>query len=227
MPTAVFVDAGFFLKRFPIVYATKDRHDARLVADALHEMALDHLRQRGDVERRDLYRIFVYDCPPLLKKAQRPVSKSPIDFSLTPTAEFRRRFHAALKSKRKVALRLGRLQDRKDWKLRPQALVAQRKGERQFQDLTDDDYVYDVSQKGTDMKIGVDIASVAFKKQVDQIVLIAGDADFVPAAKLARREGIDFILDPTWNELPDDLNEHIDGLRSTCPRPIRQPTPPD
>ncbi len=69
------------------------------------------------------------------------------------------------------------------------------------------------------MRIGLDIASVAYKKQVDQIVLVAGDADFVPAAKLARREGIDFILDPMWNPIPSDLHEHIDGLRSTSPRP--------
>ena len=46
-------------------------------------------------------------------------------------------------------------------------------------------------QKGVDMRIGLDIASMAFKRQVDQIVLIAGDSDFVPAAKLARREGIE------------------------------------
>ncbi len=46
------------------------------------------------------------------------------------------------------------------------------------------------------MRIGLDIASLAYKKQIDQIILIAGDSDFVPAAKLARREGIDFILDP-------------------------------
>ena len=64
------------------------------------------------------------------------------------------------------------------------------------------------------MKIAVDIASIAFKKQVDQIVLIAGDSDFVPAAKLARREGIDFVLDPMRQNISDDLYEHIDGLRS-------------
>nr|WP_243735402.1 NYN domain-containing protein [Xanthomonas oryzae] len=46
------------------------------------------------------------------------------------------------------------------------------------------------------MRIGIDISSLALKHQVDQIVLFAGDADFVPAAKLARREGIDFVLDP-------------------------------
>ena len=51
------------------------------------------------------------------------------------------------------------------------------------------------------MKLGTDIAYITLKKQVDQIILIAGDSDFVPSAKLTRREG-------------DDLNEHIDGIRS-------------
>ncbi len=46
------------------------------------------------------------------------------------------------------------------------------------------------------MKIGLDIASLAYKKQVDQIVLISEIVIFVSAAKLARREGIDFVLDP-------------------------------
>jgi uncharacterized LabA/DUF88 family protein len=91
--------------------------------------------------------------------------------------------------------------------------------ERAFDSLVDADFDYEVRQKGTDMRIGLDIASVSYKKQVDQIILIAGDADFVPAAKLARREGIDFILDPMWSPLPADLHEHIDGLRSMCPRP--------
>lgn len=64
------------------------------------------------------------------------------------------------------------------------------------------------------MKIRVDIASLSYKKQVDQIVLIAGDSDFVPAAKLARREGIDFVLDPLGRKIKEDLFEHIDGLKS-------------
>jgi len=37
----------------------------------------------------------------------------------------------------------------------------------------------------------------------------------VPAAKLARREGIDFILDPLHSPIKPDLFEHIDGLY-TC-----------
>ena len=39
----------------------------------------------------------------------------------------------------------------------------------------------------------LDIASLAYKGQINQLVLISGDSDFVPAAKLARREEIDFV----------------------------------
>jgi len=67
------------------------------------------------------------------------------------------------------------------------------------------------------MKIGVDIASLSYKKQVDKIILISGDSDFVPAAKLARREGIDFVLDPMRSDIKPELYEHIDGLYSCFP----------
>lgn len=77
----------------------------------------------------------------------------------------------------------------------------------------------DLRQKGVDMRIGLDIASVALKRLASTIVLIAGDADFVPAAKLARREGIQFILDPLWQKVNEDLFEHIDGLQTVLARP--------
>jgi len=68
------------------------------------------------------------------------------------------------------------------------------------------------------MRIGLDIAAMAFKRQVDQVILISGDSDFVPAAKLARREGIDFILDPLGANIRPDLVEHIDGLQTVLNR---------
>ncbi len=87
-------------------------------------------------------------------------------------------------------------------------------GEITIDDLCEEDFNINFQQKGVDMKIGIDITSMAYKQQVDQIILIAGDSDFVPAAKLARREGIDFILDPMWNKIKPSLFEHIDGLNS-------------
>jgi uncharacterized LabA/DUF88 family protein len=87
-------------------------------------------------------------------------------------------------------------------------------GKIQITDLSKDDFQVTFQQKGVDMKIGLDIASLAYQKNVDQIILIAGDSDFVPAAKHARREGIDFVLDPMWATIKDSLFEHIDGLHS-------------
>ena len=79
-----------------------------------------------------------------------------------------------------------------------------------------------LKQKGVDMRIGLDIASLTLKRQVRTIVLVAGDSDFVPAAKLARREGVQFILDPMWQSVNADLFEHIDGLQSGLPKPKQE-----
>ena len=87
-------------------------------------------------------------------------------------------------------------------------------GSKSLDDLRQEDFKLNLTQKGVDMRIGVDISSMAFKAQVNQIILIAGDSDFVPAAKQARREGIDFILDPMGNSISPDLFEHIDGINS-------------
>ena len=73
--------------------------------------------------------------------------------------------------------------------------------------------------KGVDIRIGLDIATITLKKQADTIVLVSGDSDFVPAAKLARRDGVTFILDPLWQNVSPDLLEHIDRLRSGFNRP--------
>ena len=132
-------------------------------------------------------------------------------------------FFEELKRLRKVALRRGYINERSgQWTLREDRLKALLAGTITLADLTEADVKYDVRQKGVDMRIGLDISSIAFKKQIVQIILIAGDSDFVPAAKLARREGIDFILDPMWASIRADLQEHIDGLCTVFHKPIRR-----
>lgn len=114
-----------------------------------------------------------------------------------------------------MVLRLGELSDEyASHTITPSALKDICSGKKTISDLKEDDFFISFKQKGVDMKIGLDIASLAYKKQIDQIILIAGDSDFVPAAKLARREGIDFILDPMRALIKDHLFEHIDGLKS-------------
>ena len=162
----------------------------------------------------DLYRVFFYDCPPIEKKMHWPVSKMAIDFGRTDQAKFRRALHKELLKKRKVALRLGHLIDTTEWKLKPLVLQSLLRGERNFENLTDNDFAIDTIQKGVDMRLGLDVASLAYKHQVNQIVLIIGDSDFVPAAKMARREGLDVIIDPLGLHLHDELLEHTDGVRT-------------
>lgn len=214
MPTAILVDGGFFLRRYRYL---RGKNAPKAVASDLHWMCRKHLEQ--DKRQRKLYRIFFYDCPPLLKKVHNPITNKAIDFSRTSTARWRFAFHEELRKLRKMALRLGYLNERYGhWELHSEKLKELLAGKIAISALNEDDVKYDVRQKGVDMRIGLDIASVTFKKQADQIILVAGDSDFVPAAKLARREGIDFILDPMWAPIRDDLHEHIDGLRTVFPR---------
>jgi uncharacterized LabA/DUF88 family protein len=88
--------------------------------------------------------------------------------------------------------------------------------------ISEGDVILGLRQKGVDMRIGLDIASMTLKHQVDTIVLVTGDSDFVPAAKLARREGVEFLLDPLWQRVSDQLTEHVDGVVSVFPRPVRE-----
>lgn len=218
MKTAILIDGSFFLRRYNKLFHNGTPQPPEQVAKDLYTYAYKHL----DNPQEQLYRIFYYDCPPLSKKTHLPVSKQALDFSKTEDYLFRTQLLDCLKHQRKLALRLGELRDGKRWILRPDVSHKLIQGKRAVNTLTDEDFTYDVRQKGVDAKIGVDIASLAYKKQVTQIVLIAGDSDFVPAAKLARREGIDFILDPMWGPINDDLFEHIDGLKTKVRRPQTQ-----
>ncbi|MFD0704589.1 NYN domain-containing protein [Alloscardovia venturai] len=112
-------------------------------------------------------------------------------------------------------MRLGEISENSiHYSLKDRSLRKVLNGEKLVTKLDESDFMLNMQQKGVDMRIGLDIASLAFKRQVDAIVLIAGDSDFVPAAKLARREGIDFVLDPLGAHIKDNLSLHIDGLRT-------------
>ncbi len=228
MPTAILIDGAYFIKRFRSI-EPHNAFNSQRAAEFAFRSATAHLvevsgrggnnGQQSVKRKHDLYRIFFYDCPPLDKKLHNPITKKGVDFSRSQEAIFRLELHDRLRAKRKVALRLGHLAGDTPWTLKPHAIQDLLKGKKRLEDLVEHDVMPNVRQKGVDMRIGIDITSLAIKKQVDQIVLIAGDADFVPAAKLARREGVDFILDPMWQAIPPSLHEHIDGLRSTCARP--------
>lgn len=219
--TAILVDGAFFVKRYKKVFKDKLPLDPSVVASDLFAICQKHLESRHEhVQRSSLYRIFYYDCFPSDKRVHHPISGQAIHFLKSDQYQFQHALFNELSKKRKVALRLGRLaQHSAGWRIRQGPTKELLKKTITVDDLAENDVSYEIKQKGVDMRIGLDIASLAYKKLVDQIVLIAGDADFVPAAKLARREGIDVVLDPMWTSVGEDLFLHIDGLRSTCPNP--------
>lgn len=220
--SAILVDGAFFIKRYRALYPDWRDKTPNQVARDFYSGILRNLRKANQrVPKRELYRILFYDCTPLTKKVHNPISNAAIDYSKTREAEFRRGFHGELKKMRKVALRLGRVADGGHWTIKPKVTKQLLRQTVKVTDLEASDVIYDVRQKGVDMKIGLDIASLSYKQSVDQIILIAGDSDFVPAAKLARREGVDIVLDPMWNPLNQDLHEHIDGMVSCWPKPTR------
>jgi uncharacterized LabA/DUF88 family protein len=224
--TAILIDGAFCLKRLKACYPNENLNDAENVATLIHDMAWRHINNQNEKNKEHHYhlcRIFFYDCAPLSKGVHTPILKLSIDFSKTETSKFRKALHEALTKKRKIALRLGETASSSSWQLHETTLKALLKREKQWADLTDDDFRYDIKQKGVDMRIGLDISSMALKKQVHQMILISGDSDFVPAAKLSRREGVDFILDPMWTQnIPDKLSEHVDGIQSVCSKPIKK-----
>lgn len=215
---AILVDGGFFKKRAQTIYGHLSPEE---LADKMLKQCRDHVSHKGkDTSKNELYRIFYYDCPPLDKKVKHPLTGEMIDFSKKDSTIESLKFLNILREKRKVALRLGKLTGSgSDYVLPSYNVKKLCSGSLTIDNLKSGDLRLEVRQKGVDMRIGLDIASLAYKKQVDQIVLIAGDSDFVPAAKLARREGIDFILDPMWNQISPDLMEHIDGLFTYAAKP--------
>ena len=161
-----------------------------------------------------LYRCFFYDAWPYENKAHRPISKEPIDYSRSEVAKFRNKLLDLLRYEPNFALRMGEVIRPGDssWILKEDAQKRLLKGDIAVSDLRDNDFTANLRQKGVDMRIGLDIASLTLKKLVNIIVLVSGDSDFVPAARLARREGATVMLDPLRQTVASDLREHVDRI---------------
>lgn len=215
------------------------RHVQKLIGESQNEPNsrwLDHV-----------YRLFYYDAHPFEGAPHHPWMNKQIKYGETDQAKFRRALFDELRRKRKFALRLGTVIKEGYWSpynhhmknllkikhhveylsevlANPSLLDATKSQDAlaaldAWKNLADDDIAYPLRQKGVDMRIGLDISTMTLKRQVDTIVLVTGDSDFVPAAKMARREGVEFILDPMWQVINGDLNEHVDGISSGFDRP--------
>ncbi len=225
---AILIDGGYFLKRLQSVRPDIDASDPKAVAKSIDRLVTGHLEQLNKIYKVEnifqlLYRTFYYDAQPYDQKAHTPIDKRPFDYAKSSQALFRKELFDTLIGRPNLAVRLGevRKDGNRSWILKTEPQKELLNGKLAVGHLSDADFTPALRQKGVDMRIGLDIASITLKRQANVIILVSGDSDFVPAAKLARREGVRFILDPLWKNVPRDLFEHIDGLRSGFNKPRR------
>lgn len=222
--TAILVDGNYYIHRSKTLWKTKNPSDR---ASELHSYCIGHITQHRDKKLeygdRSLYRIFYYDCPPINEgRVMQPWDGHNRTFSRkNPSNVWSSEFQGELGKMRKVAMRMGVvMMNRPYFDLKQESLKALLDKKITVDDLTESDFTLrGLKQSGVDMRIGLDVASLANGHIVDQIILIAGDSDFVPVAKAARRAGVDFLIDPMGKKLPDELVLQVDGVEDlTIPK---------
>lgn len=153
-----------------------------------------------------LFRVFYYDAPPLEGSASNPIDRSLLNFSGTVQARQNRALLDALEMLPDFAVRRGAI-IQTGWKLGTAALRNLSNNPRP---INAHDIVPDMEQKGVDLRIGLDIATLSLRRIVDTVVLVTGDSDLVPAMKFARREGLRVCLQPLGHHVRRELKAHAD-----------------
>lgn len=193
-----------------------------MTPEELAKRLKDYVFESVKRNRDYLYRVYVYDCEPLNKNVPMPpIEKTDKSLNLgkTDTFKFRTSLLDCLRQQPYFAVRLGEIDENSfQWKIKDYKKFKQLlQKEIKIDSLTEDDFVLDIRQKGVDMKIGLDIATLSIKKQIEKIILITADSDFIPAIKHARKEGVIVQLDPmrvSNSQMKKGLLEHIDILSS-------------
>ncbi len=202
--TAVLLEGGFVRKRLrQVTKRAITASEARPLAEGLL-----------DSQSEELFRVYFYDCAPCEDSTTHPISGKPLNLRSTRAFRDNYAFQQALCKTEQMALRRGELAFR-GWRLTPNAtrdLIQN--GPRT---LRDEDVEMNLNQKGIDMEIGLDVAWLSIKRIVDRIVLCTGDRDFVPAMKLARREGVQVVLATLGATVHATLSEHADFVREQMP----------
>jgi uncharacterized LabA/DUF88 family protein len=195
---AIMMDGGF------VRYKLRSALARPISADDIERLAIA-LLQYPKVAPYSLYRVFYYDALPYSRPATNPISQERIDFGSTPIARSMMRLLDEVELKENFALRKGFLL-LQGWKLNAKT----ERSLRQQTTLQASDIEPNLSQKGVDMRIGLDIAWISIKALVDAILLVTADSDFIPAMKFARKEGIRLILYSFDQSVVRDLKAHSD-----------------
>jgi hypothetical protein len=179
---------------------------------------LGRLKAHPALAALSLHRIYWYDAQPLESSARRPLRGGRVDFKSTRQAPSSKALFRDLCALPNVSIRKGELVFR-GWRVRHGRLSDR----EQSVTLAAADLEPNIQQKGVDMRIGLDIASLTMKRHAEVIVLVSGDSDFVPAMKFARREGAQLFLVTFGHGVRPEMLEHADlVLDMKAERPRRE-----
>jgi uncharacterized LabA/DUF88 family protein len=200
---AVLLDGGFVKKRLA------EKVDGFPPLDEIIGLTTD-LLQHPDLMGFRLFRTYWYDADPFGQKRKNPIDGKQTNFATTLEANRNRELMSRLEVEPDFAVRKGELLFR-GWRVRAGSIKELAKDPPRTLKVSDLEPVF--VQKGVDMRIGLDIASLALKRLVSSVVLVTADADMIPAMKLARREGLRVYLHTMGT--PDrrhDLLVHADRV---------------
>jgi uncharacterized LabA/DUF88 family protein len=197
---AILIGGGFATRKIGsnISHATAADFEVLIATIRKHQL-LDGLR---------LHRIYYYHSEPLKTAHDKPIGGGKIEFANQPIVARSKKLHDQLVKLPFLALILGELSFH-GW------AVNQKKLDKALGnsiEIKHEDLKPNITQKGVDMRIGLDIAALTLKKQVEIIVLVTGDSDFVPAMKFARREGAPLYLVPLNQHIRPEMYAHSDMI---------------
>jgi uncharacterized LabA/DUF88 family protein len=199
---AILLDGGFVTKR---LHRKLGRFPA--ATDVLSEC--DRIGGSSCLVGHDRLRILFYDAPPADRRVTNPLDGRSTDLAQTPQFTRSQALHDALELLPDVALRLGELAVR-GWQVDSRTVRQLARAPRQ---LVAADLRLVIEQKGVDLRIGLDIARLALRRHVDEIVIVSADSDLVPALRFARREGLRVYLDTLGAKaVVRDLIAHADRV---------------
>jgi uncharacterized LabA/DUF88 family protein len=199
--TAILIDGGFLRRKLPQNVTYQDQAK-RIISFA---------RNCIMPAEEEIYRIFYYDCPPY--EGGRREHKHPFGVAARPMSQLKvqymKKLLEKLRDEEQCSVRCGEMSFN-GWIASDQAVSDILKSGRAF---LPSDFRPNLQQKGVDLRIGVDITLMSKEHLVDRIILVAADSDFVPAMKLARREGVQIVLVSLGHGVKPLLREHADFHR--------------
>lgn len=197
MKYAILLDGGFVKRKLGT--KVKPASPEQIVA------LVEQITKQGCLRAHELHRVYYYDSKPLETVVNRPLHGGELDFGKQPIVGRMTSLLTNLSRAPFFALRLGELSFN-GWNVRQRTLNTQ----AETITIREADLVPSITQKGVDMRLGMDIAALTLKSLVGIIVLVTGDSDFVPAMKFARREGAQVFLATLGHNVKESMREHSD-----------------